>query len=135
MVLYLDSAQRDRTIVALLRDGTVAAVWRWGGGGRPTVSIPQLLAKALRRRRQPSFTAVVVAERASVPARAATFSRLRAGVVCANAVAYACLLPLVGVPSLEPQVLAVQVKRRLRQAKRAAVVLPRYHHPPNITTR
>lgn len=132
MMMYLNASAGKGITVAMIDRGKVVAerqVWR--SARRPVAPLPlivDLIHQAPRRRLQ----AVAVTTRA-LSVGGATFSQLRSSVACANAVAYARQIPVIGVEPISAQSFARRASVLLSKARVGWLVMPRYQRPPHIT--
>lgn len=133
MVLYLNTAQAGRLTVALVHGERVLRQRSVRFGRHAKVSLPRLMAGVFLRRQLRQLDAVAVANRRASDGPGPTFSQLRGGVVCANAVAYACGVPVLEVPAQSPATFAQSSSGRRLHARRRLFALPHYQRPPNIT--
>lgn len=133
MQLYLNGAETHGINVALIANGKVIAQRSDVRTRQPRSQELNVVAKVIPRTKLGQLTAVVVANRTAEHG-GATFSQLRASVVCANAIAYACGISVRGVLSMSVEIFARRKKLRMTQVHRVTPVLPHYQRPPNITT-
>lgn len=132
MQLYLNGAESHGISVWLIANGKAIAQGSAVRTRQPRSRELNLVAKFIPRQKLGQLTAVAVANRAAEHG-GATFSQLRASVVCANAIAYACGIPAFGVPPLSAEDFARRERSRIAQVHRVTPVMPRYQRPPNIT--
>lgn len=124
MELTIDTSQPGSVAVYLTRAGGVVARAQAVSRHHGTERVLPLVARVLSARRRPQAIRVVAAA-----VKHAGFTQLRAGVVAANALAYAWRVPLAAVGGAS----AVSSKRP--DPRHQFSIQPRYGKPPSVTLR
>ncbi|MBI4363442.1 MAG: hypothetical protein HY545_01180 [Candidatus Doudnabacteria bacterium] len=123
MILYLDTVEHNRVMVAVIGKNRVVRVTKQSDYDL-SKNFLSLIQDALKKAK----IKIVDLEAIAVVTGPGLFSRLRTSIVVANALAYALGLKVIPLSVKDKLNYALLVSR-----KRLAQVIPKYGKPPNIT--
>jgi tRNA threonylcarbamoyladenosine biosynthesis protein TsaB len=127
LYLYLDTTERDSFTVALIAGSKVAKKRRVKSVRGHSEKLLAAVAALLKSVGRPAAMTSIVIVRGP-----GSFTSLRIGVSCANALAYGLGVPVVGVGKDVPMSGIHRLFARIRPSKKINIVVPEYGREPDI---